>query len=248
MREFFLICLILIGTRTAQAYTAEDCIRCHGEHGTESVLHVSVDGFQRSAHGRTGMVCTDCHMDVQGEKHQSTAGSTSVSCTGCHALKNMHGIGSDRCPECYSCHTKHHILEKDNIASSVHPASLHKTCSACHPLECGESDYLSWLPSIQIVSHGKQDFSKVYARDNCIGCHQGLAAHGEKGVIDGQNCYRCHQSMMGYMHPKADREKSPSLFAAAIIYQMLLAVLLPGGCAFYLNRFSGIKKGKRVKG
>jgi hypothetical protein len=250
--------LMLIGAQAAFAYTAEECIECHRQGSAKSRLHVAIEDYQSSVHGRQGMGCTDCHKALDESGHQPGKGgsapssrSAPVSCTDCHSQENRHGsgstgstgsadpagsTGSDSRPRCFSCHTKHSILEKENSASSIHPESLKRTCSTCHPVECGKSDYLSWLPTLQIVSHGKQDFSRAYARDNCIGCHQGMAAHGETESIDTQNCRKCHQSMMGYMHPRADREKEPDVFAAAIIYQVFFAALLLGGCGFYFLR------------
>jgi hypothetical protein len=154
---------------------------------------------------------------------------------------------SDNRPRCHSCHTSHGILERDNPASAVHPDSLKETCKVCHPLESGEVDYMSWLPSLQIASHGKQDFSRAYERTNCIGCHQGMAAHGEEEKLDDQPCYKCHlpqegqAGLWGYVHPRADIEKQPDTHMAAGVYQIALMVLLLGGIGFFVKRFSGKK-------
>jgi hypothetical protein len=63
---------------------------------------------------------------------------------------------------------------------------------------------------VRIKSHPKQDFSGTYDKTNCLGCHQGAAAHGESGNINGQTCYKCHitpegrGALLGHIHPKAD--------------------------------------------
>jgi len=230
-------------SHSSQAYTTEDCIRCHRKGSPESFLHIEVEEFKRSAHGAT-LSCLDCHGAVQDESHQLMGGSVSVSCMECHEQENRHGLegGGDRRPKCYSCHTKHRILGKEAPLSSVHPDALDETCASCHPVECGKPDYLSWFPSLQIVSHGKQDFSKAYSRGNCLGCHQGDGAHGEKKPINDQDCAKCHKALMGFIHPKADSEKQPGILVSVWIYQAFLAGLLWGGFRFY-TRKRGDRKG-----
>lgn len=243
--------LIILKADCGWTYTSEDCIRCHEEGSTGSVLRISVKEFESSVHGRD-MTCEDCHAGVEDGGHETTKGSGAVNCGQCHEQKNRHGLQSKtgmypgiHRPRCYSCHTRHNILEKDRVESSVHPGQLKETCRACHPAECGETDYLSKLPSMQIASHNKQDFNRSYEKDNCIGCHQGLAAHGESEPVNDQDCYKCHAPqkghapLWGYIHPKADLEKQPSVFWAAVIYQFFIVVLLWGGFRFFVLKFSG---------
>lgn len=223
----------------AGAFTAEECIRCHEAGSRESSLHVSTKDYETSVHGRASMSCPDCHRAIQDERHRERKGGAGVSCRECHEKENGHAMGSahDRRPACHSCHTAHLILEKGNKLSSIHPDSLQRTCSPCHPTECGQGGYLSWFPSLQVISHGKADFSRKYGKGNCVGCHQGDAAHGEKTPIDAQDCYKCHRSMWGYIHPKAEPGKNPGLFAAALLYQALGLALIGGGLRLFTLRF-----------
>jgi hypothetical protein len=219
------------------AYTPEDCIRCHQKGSKASSLQIDVEAFKRSAHGAT-FSCLDCHGHIQDESHGTMKASSAVSCTGCHEQENRHGLsqGRDQRPNCYSCHTRHRILGKGDPSSSVYPAALKKTCAGCHPSECGREDYLSWFPSLLVVSHGKEDLSRAYDRGNCLGCHQGAGAHGEKKPINDQDCTKCHNDMIGFMHPKADSATQPEVLASAWIYQVFLAGLLWGGFRFYTRR------------
>lgn len=246
IRLSFLGLCIVFFAQAGWAYTSEDCVRCHQEGSSESKLHISVSDFKSSIHGKT-ITCAECHTGVVDEKHRTDRTLGAVDCTQCHEQKNHHGMGSAALnrPQCYSCHTRHNILPKDNAASSVYPTALRTTCAACHPRECGRMDYLTWLPAWQISSHKKQYFGQAYDRTDCLGCHQGHAAHGEEGQIDGQQCYKCHMPskdggapMMGYIHPIADISKQPAIFASAVIYQCIVVVLLIGGIGFYIRRFS----------
>lgn len=239
--------MILVGVAAAEAeaYTRDDCILCHREGSRESALHLSVEAFEGSVHG-TEISCLDCHIGVTGEDHVVRKGSGVVSCNACHDQQNGHGKWAqiDARPGCASCHTKHDIRRKDDSASSVHATRLQSTCRQCHPVESGETGYLSWFPSIQIKSHGKQDAGRRYERTNCLGCHQGDAAHGEEETLDQQDCYKCHRQkegqgeLMGYIHAGADSRKQPAVLAAAVVYQFGLGALVIGGLRFLYRRFS----------
>jgi hypothetical protein len=255
MRNFF-ICLVglivYITASNAWAYTPEDCIRCHSQDSKESVLHISMGEFQSSIHGRE-ITCGDCHGGIKDSGHVTAKGSGVVDCGRCHDRENRHGMpskGGNR-PRCHSCHTRHGILGKADKASTVHPDQLKKTCNGCHPEECGQVDYFSWLPSQRVRSHKKGDFSQSYERDNCIGCHQGRAAHGEKEPLNGQNCYICHvrarnrNTVMGYIHARADLKKQPAIFVAAAVYQILLVLLLCGVFRLCIAKLSGRLRRRR---
>jgi hypothetical protein len=240
-------------TKAATDYTPEDCIECHRTGSEESGLHISVEEYEASAHGPE-ITCLDCHTGVVDVQHESTKGSGAVDCSACHEQENRHGLKGpeEQRPHCYDCHTRHHMLPKTDPASAVHPDQLAITCAGCHPAASGRTDFFSWFPSYQIASHKKGDFATDYKKDNCLGCHQGAAVHGESAAIDDQDCGKCHLSpesagaMWGYMHPKPDMKTQPTVFAAASIYQVFvvigLIVLLGKFLDLVFDRFSGKSK------
>lgn len=257
MKRLHLFCFVVLVSLTssiALAYTSQDCIECHRKDSTVSALRISVKEFEDSIHGRE-ITCQDCHSEVKDETHEKMNGSGVVVCGQCHEQENKHGLSLKITirPQCHSCHTKHGIYEKNKVVSTVHPGRLRKTCKGCHPIECGETKYLSWLPSIQISSHNKQNFSREYDKGNCLGCHQGRAAHGDKTLLNDQDCAKCHltakgqSKLLGYFHPRADFKKQPTIYAAAMIYQLFIVALLWGGFRFYTRKFSGNPKGKRLR-
>ena len=237
-------------TETDTAYTSEDCIECHRTGSEKSRLQISVDEFKASIHAEEAG-CQDCHTLVEDENHITTPGSGAVDCSGCHDQENRHGWGSIRgtLPQCYSCHTRHDMRAKDDPRSSVYSQRLKETCGSCHPWESGQTEYFSWLPSLQVASHSKQDFSREYSRTDCLGCHQGMGAHGRQEAINDQTCYTCHISLdgqnklLGYIHSKADTRTQPGVMAAATIYQIIMGVLVLGGFAFFIGKLS--KRPKR---
>lgn len=245
----FAVALILFCNSSVLAYTSEDCIRCHSEGSTESRLHLSIEKYNVSVHAEQ-ITCLGCHASIQDEKHVSK-GPGIVNCNRCHDQRNNHGLASidEPRPKCHSCHTKHSILEKANPYSSTNPKLLKETCRKCHPAESGEIGYLSWFSSLQVSSHGKQDIGGAYMRDNCIGCHRGLAVHGDEEAYDDQGCYRCHNPrgethLWGNIHPKASLKEQPGVFAAAIVYQLALVFLLLSGLRFVIGKIARIGKGR----
>ena len=256
-----LIVMLMIGpvlastaeTETETAYTSEDCIECHRTGSEESELHMSVKEFEASIHGGE-VTCLECHTGVVDEEHQDIEGSGAVDCSACHEQENRHGLGGpdNERPQCHDCHTRHGMLTETDPASTVHPDQLPTTCAGCHAAASGETSYFSWFPAFQIASHNKADFAASYDNDNCLGCHQGAAAHGETEPINEQDCHLCHLSpeadgaMWGVMHPVADKKSQPAVFAAASIYQVFiivgLAMLLGKVLIFVFSRTSGKSK------
>jgi hypothetical protein len=102
---------------------------------------------------------------------------------------------------------------------------------------------LAWFPSVRIKSHPKQDFNGSFDEANCLGCHQGKAAHGETEPINAQSCYRCHLTpdgrgeLFGRFHCEADWGEQPVTYAAALAYQFSLAVFCWSVLRFILRRF-----------
>ena len=241
-----LVVLIFTAAQTVFAYTNQECVDCHQTGSTESKLQISIGEFNASIHGEEETSCQECHTLVENEDHQTAQGSGVTDCSGCHEQENLHGRGSNSGtrPQCYSCHTRHAMRAKDDPRSSVHAQRLKETCYSCHPRESGQTDYFSWLPSLQVASHSKQDFSLVYDRTNCLGCHQGIGAHGEQETINDQTCFTCHVTLdgqnllLGYIHSKADASRQPGVLAAATIYQIVMGFLVFGGFAFLIRKLS----------
>lgn len=246
---FLLFMGLLLGRSDAGlTYENDECIACHSLQSIKSRLHIDMELFNRSVHAGVSD-CTDCHSQLKIENHICIIGSGYVDCSQCHDQQNRHGMdgrGENR-PDCYHCHTRHNILSKDNPSASIHQDCLMETCSYCHPAQSGQSNYLSWLPSVKIATHPKADLSGDYSKSNCLECHQGQAAHGEEELIREATCYLCHfnagkqKAMLGFIHPHADLDQQPGVFTAAIIYQIFIILLLAGGIIFFIRKFSGLK-------
>ena len=231
------ILTLAFGAGAAWALEEADCIACHKAEGGQAALVVKMDGFLASVHGKEQVSCTDCHVDIEeGEQPEShTPGR--IDCAQCHDQADMHGAnGQGVAPRCWDCHGDHYIVEVTESSSPVNPANLARTCAVCHPHQAGRPDYFSWLPSLRVNTHGKQDFAGVYSRDNCLACHQDMGAHGTDAVLNEQTCARCHgpnaegkSRLAGFFHPHAQASAQPGTFAAGIIDMVFLGVMFFGG-------------------
>ncbi len=247
--SWYTVSLFFLLTSSLFAYEPEECLNCHREGSGKSALHISQAQYEGSVH-HNEITCMDCHRDIVDDAHMKNRGSGNVDCGACHDQVNRHGLGGTGTrPQCYSCHTRHSILGKDNPASSVHPDHLARTCGPCHPAQTGDAGFLAWLPSFRVKTHGKQDFACDFDDKDCLGCHQGQAAHGEKMPLNKKGCRKCHfpdegqAGLMGDIHPKSDNKKDTLYIIAGAVYGVAVALLLIGGCCFYTRRFSG-KSGK----
>lgn len=228
--SIFMVLAFTTGAAASSDYTEEACIECHGPDSEESELVIDLEAYRASIHSEEAG-CQDCHTQVIDDGHQEIEGAGAVDCGQCHEQAQAHG-SPDEPLDCHACHTRHAIRAKDDPDASIHAHRLPITCGGCHPAAAGGSDYFSWFPAWQIASHSKGDFAQVYEASQCLGCHQGAGAHGESEPLNDQTCYRCHTTdgegggIWGKMHPVADRDSQPLIFAAAGLYQVAVVGLL----------------------
>jgi hypothetical protein len=245
---------ITLSVANSWGFTAEDCIWCHKTGSSDSSLRIDVEVFNASIHGRE-ITCLDCHTDIRNKDHETIKRSKLVDCNICHDVKNSHAqaVGSARRPQCFSCHTKHAIFTKENELSTINPKNLKKTCSSCHPTECGDSGCLSSFVSFRISSHKKGNFSHSFSKEMCLGCHQGRGAHGKGRVLTHDDCYKCHISLagdpllIGYIHSRENINKSFAIDTVKIVYLLFTLLLFFGGFIFYSKKFSQITKQSKGK-
>ena len=221
------IVFILLATPNGWSYTQDECIQCHREGSFESKLHVDVDKYLLSIHG-SQITCFDCHADIRDNKHTEVKGLGKVDCQQCHEQQSLHS--QDRTVTCWDCHTRHHIHSTEDTRSSVYWKNLRSTCGKCHPNQTKRVSSLSFLPSLHIAAHPKQNFAERHDKNMCVECHQGKAAHGEDVPINSHNCYVCHmpsggrRALFGYIHVDADWQNQPVSFVAGYIYLIAMVV------------------------
>ncbi|MFA5906862.1 MAG: 4Fe-4S dicluster domain-containing protein, partial [Desulfobacula sp.] len=158
--------------------------------------------------------CVACHATDRGESQKKIDLASFKASV--HPQSNL---------SCQDCHTR--VLDKTHeTAQGQDPVD----CSQCHPRESGPIDALSFLASMKISTHEKQDFSLACQKDNCIGCHQGQAIHGKGEPTGNQNCRVCHfdpdgsSALLAIIHLGTGSDKKPVLALLDIIF--IIAALI----------------------
>ncbi len=180
------------------------------------------------ARAYTQKECIKCHtgessgsgLKISIETYNDSPHGSIISCLDCHA-----GIKD----------TTHEETEGSGFVD----------CGCCHGEgKPGKSTgFFTFLSSLKIRSHKKQDFSRSYEKTNCLGCHQGQAAHGEKEPVNRDNCYICHMKMKdsmltGYFHVQ-DNTTKPVVRISAMIYKAVIIIFLLGILGYIIKKTPG---------
>lgn len=167
---------------------APSCHDCHGTHGIQKkgderakmghakspetcgACHQTVlkHWKDESSHGKmwlegkTGPVCTDCHMDSHSVKDPTSAAMRKQfpgTCGSCHVKDietyrdSFHGkaseLGWSSVAMCSDCHTPHQNLPASDPRSSVNAANLPATCGKCHEQEVKNAGFLTFDPHVK---------------------------------------------------------------------------------------------------
>ncbi len=123
------------------------CFVCHDDRelksSTGSPLYVEPAAFAASVHGRGGLGCLGCHVDLKGvEDFPHAANLEAVTCARCHAdyarmtAGGVHGTASPRLAAkpvlCKDCHGYHDVVPSADPRSTVHVSNRPATCGRCH--------------------------------------------------------------------------------------------------------------------
>lgn len=117
------------------------CVGCHGEAGT---------GYAESAHANSdyGPNCASCHgshdiLPTGNTDAKANTQNLSETCGGCHRKaqsqyeESFHGkavaLGSEKSPDCASCHGAHLVLSNKNPEALTSSARAGSLCARCHP-------------------------------------------------------------------------------------------------------------------
>ena len=129
---YFFWLLILsfnIAVSYSWAFSNDDCKNCHAKTGYDTRLHVDLNRFYSSVHGKI-LNCIDCHHNIADDNHSHEKSTSQVDCTRCHEQENVHDPeGSLKCAD---CHTNHYIYKATDIRSSLSPENMVSTCGKCH--------------------------------------------------------------------------------------------------------------------
>lgn len=212
----------LVSSQAPVRYQDQDCLDCHGkpeihqtiENGRTRPIYVNPEQWTQDVHYKSRMACVDCHQYASPSLH-FREGFLKADCTRCHPeeaeeyTKNIHfeyrNVSPNKeLPQCYDCHTKHHVLLHDDPESSVHEKNIGETCRICHA-EVMVKGIINGTSLGKISGHRKGDLSEKFDMNVCISCHYEDSAHGPKRAYK-EFCLRCHDvrkkgnAVMGPIH------------------------------------------------
>jgi hypothetical protein len=118
--------------------------------------------------------------------------------------------------KCWECHTKHSVLPSKNEESSVNKANLKDTCTKCHKNIAGKGLFGKFA-KFRISAHEKIYTGYDYSDNNCLNCHHGSAAHGEKN-LNPSNCNKCHNKDSFKFHNSLDTYAGMWVFIAFLFF------------------------------
>jgi len=250
------------------------CGHCHlnpeiaGKNASGSVA--KVESYFTSIHGwalaKAGLVnaavCTDCHGSH--DIHRPTDPKSKVAralipktCSQCHLgvyqtyLSSIHGekfaSGNPDVPVCTNCHNEHRIQLPSDPNSSVNPAHVSRTCSACHENKALNLKYslpTGRLKSYQSSYHGISNKLGDLTVANCASCHgyhDVLPSSDPRSTTNPANlsktCGKCHPQGdhpwdIGKIHASKRMEEHWIPRLVQRIYLLLIAATLMGLLAF----------------
>ncbi len=188
-----------VKTSFHQELIEQDCVACHTDHAGPKLTHRSRKPFSHDLlKVSTREVCESCHAAPGDKLHRRF----DQACVQCHKTQGWTPASFD-----------HGLLTKadQNSCGSCHRApddTLHRqivgNCGSCHTSK-------AWTPAT--FDHNKyfvldrdHNASCVtchtgnnYQRYTCYGCHEHTPAniraeHEEEGIVNFDNCVRCHRS------------------------------------------------------
>ncbi len=188
-----------------------DCLVCHGDESVKTeerpALFVRDSDYYGSVHGKIGMNCIDCHLDLKDfmdfphpEKLKK------VDCSICHSnieviMKKSIHWGK---VECRDCHGFHYILKRDNPESSIYPLNLPRICEECHLKKVKTKRGFEFVKSYNESVHGKALTSSglIYSAtcSSCHGAHDILPVSDKNSLAFKRNipnqCGVCHKGIL----------------------------------------------------
>ena len=190
----------------------ETCLGCHGSEfsmpradGTERALFVDPDKFKSSVHGKSELLCVNCHTKITEIPHKNVAKSLlewrqSIPplCGQCHTdeltdyLTSIHGRetmqnGNAHAAVCSDCHTAHAIGAPTEAAFRL---SIVDRCGSCH-----QANLRSYLQTYhgQVTTLGYGTTAKCY---DCHGSHKIQKVDDPRATVFPANrlatCQKCH--------------------------------------------------------
>lgn len=209
--QALLIFSVLLFSTLSRPQEISDCLVCHGDESIKTPqrpnLFVSESGYTLSVHGKAGISCIDCHIDLKGvQDFPHSEKLMKVSCSECHSdieekMKDSIHWGK---VECKSCHGFHYIYEKDNPQSSIYPLNIPRICEECHLKKVKIEKGFEFIKNYDDSIHGKAlTKSGLIYSATCVSCHSSheiKSATSKDSRVFRMNipylCGNCHRGVL----------------------------------------------------
>ena len=196
-----------------------ECYQCHEDETLKDdggrSLYVNKGTFEKSIHGRSGLSCVSCHLDLEKVKDfPHPARLAKVDCGACHAdaqkqfQESLHAVAKQdpqvKEVNCQSCHGEHDILEKSDVNSRTNPLNVAQTCGNCHFTKVkGEKNQAfvkRYLESVHAMAVTRAGLANSATCQNCHGAHEVRAILDPKSRVSRRQvpytCGGCHSGML----------------------------------------------------
>ena len=178
-------------------------------------LFVSKEQMEQSIHGRSGLSCVSCHVDLESVKDFPHSEKLArVACARCHedAQRSVDtSVHAQAAPgkktggsSCASCHGYHDVVESKDVHSKTNPLNQPQTCGACHFVEKNGKRGEGFVKDFLQSTHGLALSRAGLANSaSCSTCH---GSHAVKGAADPASpmsrkqvpttCGQCHSGIL----------------------------------------------------
>jgi hypothetical protein len=197
----------------------QSCLMCHEDPALKDAagrsLFVNQKQMEQSIHGKSGLSCVSCHVDLAPVKDFPHSEELSkVNCAACHdeaqkefntSVHAISRVGKEaQAASCVSCHGHHDVVESSDVHSKTHALNQPATCGACHFSQVNSKKGESFVKDFLASTHGVA-LSKTGLANSatCATCH---GSHAVKHTADPASpmarrqvpntCGHCHSGIL----------------------------------------------------
>lgn len=190
----------ILGFNAADTPGAQNkqCLQCHSKSNSR---------FMASAHGKSALDCTTCHViHAPSSKPSLLKTDATKTCYSCHdgvfaqfQLNERHRL-QEGILSCASCHDPHQPSARERLGGFKQQA-----CLRCHTDKGGPFLYEHGASRIEGCTachevHGSPNRHMLITQsvsDLCFGCHTFAPSWHSRFTHDTSNCTACHSSIHG---------------------------------------------------
>lgn len=194
-----------------QQLASARCMDCHAEHQSVTLEHGADKRFSHQLLNQSVQTqCKECHQPPATAVHQSSM----LACAQCHSTSGWrpasfdHGLLSQAVLQsCASCHAPPTNDLHRNVGAAC--GRCHQT-TAWKPASFDHAQFFA-LEGVHNTACATCHVANRYDTYTCYGCHAHdpsnvAQKHREEGILDIENCARCHRGGRGENGEERERD------------------------------------------